>query len=155
MNLLRAAKNRNPEVKIWGIEETEKQEKKRRGYLNPRDRAIAHNFWDKFQPGERHIILFGALHCANESNWLFNNLCSQASPPLKERMLNVRVLGDRQNGPLEAFVYFLDEIGIKKKQFVISDTQSLHPRIYELFQTLDRQTLRKYRSLVVFRSSEN
>lgn len=147
MKILRSVKDRNPAIKIWGIEETEKQQKG----LNSRDQSIAHNFWDRFQPGKLHIILFGALHCTNDPNWLFKNLCDQASLPLKEFMLNVRVLGEHQNGPVEAFVYFLDKIGIEKKDFVIPNTHSLHPRIYELFQLLNRQTLEKYRSLIVFR----
>jgi hypothetical protein len=66
-------------------------------------------------------------------------------------MLNVRVLEEHQNGPLEVFVYFLDEIGIEKKDFVIGNTGSLHPRIYESFQLLDRQILAKHHSLIVFR----
>ena len=151
MKILRTVKDKNPIIKIWGIEETDEQQKGKRDHSNSRDQSIANNFWDRFQPGRIHIILFGALHCTNEPNWLYEHLYSQASLPLKERMLNVRVLGEHQNGPLEAFVYFLDEIGIEKKRFVISDTHSLHPRIYELFQSLNRETLRRYRSLLVFR----
>ncbi|MDH3880750.1 MAG: hypothetical protein OES64_04280 [Desulfobacteraceae bacterium] len=151
MKILRSVKNRNPAIKIWGIEETDEQQKGQHGHSISRDQSIAHNFWDRFQPGRFHIILFGALHCTNEPNWLFKHLSNQASLPLKERMLNVRVLGEHQNGPVEAFVYFLDEIGIEKKHFVIPNTDSLHPRIYELFQMLNRQTLGKYRSLIVFR----
>jgi hypothetical protein len=151
MKILRTVKDRNPAIKIWGIEETDEQQNGQQGHSNSRDQSIAHNFWSRFQPGRLHIILFGALHCTNEPNWLFKLLYSQASLPLKERMLNVRVLGEHQNGPLEAFVYFLDEIGIEKKHFVIPNTNSLHPRIYELFQLLNRQTLDKYRSLIVFR----
>ena len=147
MKILLTAKDRNPNIKIWGIEQTKKQQKN----SNSRDQSIAHNFWDRFQPGRIHIILFGALHCTNEPNWLFKHLSNQASLPLKERMLNVRVLGEHQNGPVEAFVYFLDEIGIEKKHFVIPNTNSLHPRIYELFQMLNQQTLEKYRTLIVFR----
>jgi hypothetical protein len=152
MNILRTTGEKNPNINIWGIEETDKQQRKKQGRSNSRDQFIAQNFWARFQPGKRHIILFGALHCTNEANWLFKNLCSQASPLLKKQMLNVRVLGEHQNGPLEAFVYFLDEIGIEKKNFVIPDTSSLHPRIYELFQALNRETLGKYRILIVFRS---
>jgi len=151
MKILRTVKDRNPAIKIWGIEETDEQQKEQHGHSNSRDQSIAHNFWDSFQPGRLNIILFGALHCTNEPNWLFKQLCSQASLPLKERMLNVRVLGEHQNGPLEAFVYFLDEIGIEKKHFVIPNTNLLHSRIYELFQLLNRQTLEKYRTLIVFR----
>jgi hypothetical protein len=151
MKLLRTAKKRNPAIKIWGIEETDEQQKKKRRQSNPRDQSIANNFWDKFQPGRRHIILFGAIHCTNESNWLFKNLCRRAPLTIKERIINVQVLGEHQNGHIEAFVYFLDEIGIEKKTFIIPDTSALHPHIYELFQSLNRQNLAKYRCLVVFR----
>jgi hypothetical protein len=99
----------------------------------------------------RHIILFGALHCANEPNWLFEYLSGQVPFPLKIRMLNARVLGEHQNGPVEAFVFFLDKIGIEKKNFVIPDTSALHPRIFELFQLLKRQILENFCTLIVFR----
>ena len=151
MKILRTVKHTNPSIKVWGIEETDEQQKEKRGPSNSRDQSIANNFWNRFQPGRRHIILFGALHCTNESNWLFKNLCNHAPLPLKERMINVQVLGEHQNGPLEAFVYFLDEIGIEKKSFVISDTGALHPHIYDFFRLLNRQTLEKYGALIVFR----
>jgi hypothetical protein len=115
MNILRTVKDRNPNIKIWGIEETNEQQKEQRGNSNSRDQSIAKNFWERFQPGRRHIILFGALHCTNKSDWLFKNLYNRAPLLLKERMVNVQVLGKHQNGPLEAFVFFLDEIGIEKK----------------------------------------
>jgi hypothetical protein len=152
MNILRNVKNRNPDIKIYGIEETDKQAKNSHGRANSRDQSIAQNFWAAFKPGLRHIILFGALHCTNEPNWLFHNLCTQASPTLKNGMLNVRVLGEHQNGPVEAFVYFMDEIGVEKGHFVIPNTRSLPSHIYEWFQSLNRQTLTKYRSLIVFRT---
>jgi len=151
MKILRTVKNRNPNIKYYGIEETDEQQKGQHSHSISRDQSVAHNFWDRFQPGRLHIILFGALHCTNEPNWLFENLCSQASPIVRERMLNVRVLSEHQNGPVEAFVYFLDAIGIEKKHFVIPNTDSLHPRIYELFQMLNQETLEKYRSLIIFR----
>jgi hypothetical protein len=151
LNLLSTVKDMNPGITIHGIEETAKQVKKRHGHSNSRDQNIAQNFWATFQPGLRHIILFGALHCTNESNWLFNNIYCQASPKLKNRMLSMHVLGEHQNGSLEAFVFFLDEIALKKRHFVIPDTRLLHPRIYEFFPLLNQQTLMKYRTLIVFR----
>jgi len=147
MKILRSVRDRNPNINIWGIEGTKEQQKR----SNSRDQSIALNFWDRYEPGKLHIILFGALHCTNDPNWLFKSIWDQASLYLKEHMLNVRVLEAHQNGPVEAFVYFLDKIGIGKKDFVIPNTNSLHPRIYELFQVLNRQTLEKYHSLVIFR----
>ena len=152
MNILRTVRDRNPDIKIYGIEQTDKQAKNHHGHSNSRDQSIAQNFWGTFEPGLRHIILFGTLHCANESNWLFHNLCDQASPTLKDEMLNVQVMGEHQNGPVEAFVYFMDEIGVEKRHFVIPDTRSLPDHIYEWFPLLDHQTLGKYRSLIVFRT---
>ena len=152
MSILRTARDRNPDIKIYGIEETDKQAENHPSHSNSRDQSIAQNFWVTFEPGFRHIILFGALHCTNESNWLFNNLCNQASPTLKDEMLNVWVLGEHQNGPVEAFVYFMEEIGVTKRDFVIPDTRSLPGHIYEWFPLLNRQTLGKYRSLIVFRT---
>jgi hypothetical protein len=151
MQILRTVESRKPTIRIWGIEETGEQRERSKS----RDRSIARNFWDRFQPGKLHVILIGALHCRNDTNWLFKSLFDQASPSLREHMLNLQVVGEHQNGPVEAFVYFLDEIGVKKKHFVITDTRSLHPRIHELFQMLNSQTLAKYRSLVVFRDNEN
>lgn len=151
MGPLRAAIQCNPEIRIRGIEETDRQQKDRGGPSNSRDHHIATNFWISYRPGKRNMILFGAMHCTNEANWLFQNLHDQASPPLRDRMLNVTVMGEHQNGPLEAFVFFLDEIGIQRKHFVISNTRLLHARVYELFKLLTRQTLDKYRSVIVFR----
>lgn len=152
MGILKTARTRNPRIRICGVEETKMQEQDPAGHIGSRDKAIARNFWNHYRPGMRHVILFGAMHCTNEPNWLFDNLRRQAPHPMKERMINVHVLGEHQNGALEAFVYFLDEIGVEKKNFVISDTRALLPSIYRWFPKLNRQTLSKYRTLLVFRT---
>jgi hypothetical protein len=151
LNALRAVKAGNPDIRVVGIEATEQQAEKQSGNSNARDQAIAQNFWDAFQPGLRHIILFGALHCANESNWLYHGLFNRAPPALQKEMLNVKVLGQHQDGPVEALVYFMDEIGIEKRDVVIPDTRSLPAPIYAWFPLLTRQTLEKYQALIVFR----
>ena len=152
LKILRTVRSRNPDIRINGIEETEKQQAEQRGQSGARDRSIARNFWERFRPGMRHIVLFGALHCTNEPNWLYRTLRDQAPLPLKGRMINVQVLGEHQNGPLEAFVFFLDQVGIEKENIVIADTGALHPRIYELFPLLNRRVLKKFRAVIVFRS---
>jgi hypothetical protein len=149
---LLAAMGRNPAVEIYGIEETGRQADAAAGTSGSRDRAIARNFWRRYQPGRRHLILFGALHCANTPHWLFDNLRVQAPEKLRIRMINVQVLGEHQNGSLEAFLYFLDEIGLPTTDFVVSDTRGLPRQIYVWFPALDRQILSKYAAVMVFRS---
>ena len=71
---------------------------------------------------------------------------------LKDKMLNVWVLGEHQNGPVETCLYFMDEIGVEKRHFATPETRSLPVHIYEWFPLLKRQTLERYRSIVVFRT---
>lgn len=151
MSILRTVRARNPDVRIYGIEETDEQQKQQKGVTGSRDRSIARNFWSRYQPGRRHIIIFGALHCTNEANWLYQNLSNQALSSLQDKMLNVLVVEEHQNGPVEAFVYFLDGIGMERTGFVIADTGKMDDRIYEWFPLLDQQILEKYRTLIVFR----
>jgi len=40
MKILRTVKDRNPAIKIWGIEETDEQQRGHHGYLNSRDQSI-------------------------------------------------------------------------------------------------------------------
>lgn len=153
MALLRTVKAKNQAVRIYGIEETENQAHPPDGHANSRDQSIAQNLWNVFQPGLRHIILFGALHCTNQPDWLFHTLGLQARASLDHKMLNIQVIGEHQTGPLEAFVYFLDRIGIKKQDFVIPETCSFSAPLGQWFELLDRQIFTKYRSLIVFRSA--
>jgi hypothetical protein len=150
--ILRAAEARNPSIRICGIEETDRQAKRQPGQSGTRDRAIAANFWRAFIPGKRHVILFGALHCASEKNWLFHNLRSQAGAIPEADMLNACVLGEHQNGVLEAFVFFLDAIGLAPTTFVIADKQAMHPWVYTVFPQLEHNIMKKYGALIVFRS---
>jgi hypothetical protein len=153
LSVLRKAKARNPDIRIVGIEETQLQEAVKTARAGSRDRSIARNFWDGYRPGKRHIILFGALHCQNEPNWLYSNLRRQATPLLRQRMINVQVVGEHQNGAVEAFVYVLDELGVRKNSFAIADTHALPPLIRTLFPSLNRQVLEKVRTLIVFRNA--
>lgn len=76
----------------------------------------------------------------------------QSAAPANLRMLNVRVLGEHQYGPLEALVYFLDELGLTRGDFVISATSRLDPHIRAWFPELAQDTLSKFRCLLVFRT---
>ena len=151
LGILRSCTAKNPDIEVSGIEETEAQLKYHAGDSWTRDQSIAQNFWNSYRPGKKNIVLFGAFHCSNDRGWLFHKLKIQASPELQEKMLNVRVLEEHHSGPLEAFMYFLDEVGLRQKSFVIPDTGSLHPQISILFHSLSRQVLDKFQAVIVFR----
>lgn len=151
MSLLRTVRSKNSNIQLYGIEETQKEQNNQLSDLNPRDKSLAHNFWECYQPGKKHIALLGRLHCAKEPGWFFHILRAQAPVPLKKKMLSVAVLGEHQNGPLEAFVYFLQEVAVNPGDFVIPEPGNLHPYILDHFEVLQDQIFEKYDALVVFR----
>lgn len=150
--ILRAARARNARIEVAGIEETERQRLARRrlGRAGFRDESIAHNFWSRFQPERRHAVLFGALHCANQRNWLFERVRQEASPRMAREMHSVRIFGQHQDQPVSDFVYFLDQIGFPHQHFVVVNPRNLHTYIDEWFWLL-ASTMRRYHTVIVFR----
>lgn len=154
--IIRAAKALNPKLVLAGIEETKEQERhrEREGDRTFRDDSILTNFWRTFTPGERHVVLFGALHCTDKPDWLFERVRLHAPPPIAQNMLNVRVIGEHQDGLLAAFVFFIDEIGVEREDFVIPNTSQLHPLVLKWFAILLPATLERFQTLVIFREPE-
>lgn len=150
--VLRAARRANPAVQVMAIDASGEQRAARRqqGLEETRESTIVDNFRSAYRPGQRIVILFGALHCTPEAGWLYGRLLASAIPA-QERLLNVRVLGRHQDGPLEAFVYFLDHIGLYREAFAIIDPEGLHPLIRDWFPLLVGSTLDRFRVLLVFR----
>jgi hypothetical protein len=97
------------------------------------------------------VILYGALHCNDESGWLYRHLREQSPPREALRMLSVQILGVHQHGPLEAFVTFLDALGMAPGDFAIPDTRRLPPLVGDWFGLLQQQVLSRIDALVVFR----
>lgn len=151
--IIRAAEDLNPKLILEGIEETKQQEehRERKEENTFRDDSIVANFWNTFTPGELHVVLFGALHCTNQPNWLFQRVRLHAPLPVADKMLNVRVIGEHQDGLLEALVFFVDEIGIERGDFVIPNTNQLHPLVLKWFALLLPATLERFQTLVIFR----
>ncbi len=152
-DILRAARVRNPDVEIAGIEETKAQRIARQRLPGPgtRDESILNNFWRYFRYGRRHVILFGALHCMDRDQWLYGRTRRLAPARVVDQMLNVRVMERHQEGSIEALAYFLEKIGVDRDDFVIADSQAVHPLIYDWFKLLGVM-LEDFTVLVVFQS---
>lgn len=141
-------------TRVVGIEQSEAQR------LNPtpgpdhtRDSAILTNFQRYFQPTKTNLVLYGALHCGNFEGWFYDMAHQSQALATSTKMKNLRVLGEHQDGSLEAFIYFLDEIGLKKSNFTITRTRSLEPWVYRAFPVFNDQTLKHYDAVIVFREN--
>ena len=150
--ILGAARTRNAGIRVAGIEETKRQRAARQGMGRGgfRDESIARNFWDRFEPGRRHGVLIGALHCTDRGNWLFARLRHEAAPRMAGDMLSVRIVGQHRNQTVADFVHFLDRIGFPRRHFVIVDPGNLHPHLDEWFRLL-ASTMRRFHTVIVFR----
>ena len=102
-------------------------------------------------PGKRNAVLFGAFHCTEEAGGLYEETRRRLPPGLAARAVSLLVLGEHQDGPLEAFVYFLDEVGAAPGDFVLTDTNAVPPLIQSWFDLLWNGTFGKYRQVLVFR----
>lgn len=149
--VLRAVRRRNPEVRVRGIEETPAQVRSRKEREGSRDQTLARNFWQSWQPGRRNVILYGALHCADDPTWLYRHLREQM--PVREDvpMRNARVLGTHQHAPTRAFVIFLQALGMGQEDFVLADTGRVPRSVRRWFDVFDQHILQRYETLVVYR----
>jgi hypothetical protein len=151
--IIRAARNRNPDLQVIGIEETKAQRMVRQmpDSRGTRDESIHSNLWEVFRYGSRHAILFGALHCTSRDQWLYGRIRRLAPGRIANEMLNIRVIEEHQEGPVEAFVFFLGEIGIPRGDFVVVDSQAVHPLVRKWFDLLGVM-LEDFAVLMVFRN---
>ncbi|MCG6910740.1 MAG: hypothetical protein LJE94_11535 [Deltaproteobacteria bacterium] len=151
-SILKKARAKNPKIEIHAIEDVDTKENNSSGQAVPRDQTMAQNFWRRYRPGLRHAVLIGSLHCMYQSGWFFGFIRDQSPEHFNPSLLNACILEEHQNGLLEAFVFFLDGIGLNMENIVVLDTTALHPLIYQWFSLLDQQILSQYQSVVVFRS---
>ena len=148
--VLRAARTHNHAVAVVGIEETDRQrvDRQRNDSQGFRDDSITRNFWRGFKPGQRHIVLFGALHCTKQQAWLFDQIERKAPPQPAGQMQAVRVVGAFQDRTIADLLFFLDHAGYAPRRFVIARPATLHPYLKRrLLQSISN----RFDAVVVFR----
>ena len=151
--LLRNSLEVNPGLVIDGIEERPEQRSARiNAATGSREGSIETNFRTRYQRGRRHVVLYGAFHCSHQGGWLFRRLLNRPPPDAPAATLvNLRVAWEHVEAPFEAFVYFLDEIGVAPGDFVITDPTTLPAEIDDWFPFLSANELGAFGAVAVFR----
>ena len=154
--LLRSSVEVNPGLVIDGIEERPEQRSARiDAATGSREGSIETNFRARYQPGRRHVVLYGAFHCSHQGGWLFRRLLERPPPDASaETLINLRVAWEHVEAPFEAFVYFLDEIGVAPGDFVIANPTALPAEIDDWFPFLSANELGAFSAVAVFRYRE-
>jgi len=116
-----------------------------------REQAVLANLLQTLHPERQHLILFGALHCGDFDGWLYDLLGRSTLPFPSSQMTSLRVMGEHQDGSLEAFIYFLDEADLRHGSFTLTRPAHLPPWVIRAFPVLYDQTLSHYDAVAVFR----
>ena len=151
--LLRNSLEANPGLVIDGIEERPEQRSARIDAASgSREGSIETNFRARYQPGRRHVVLYGAFHCSHQGGWLFRRLRERPPPDAPaETLVNLRVAWQHLEAPFEAFMHFLDEIGLAPGDFVITDPATLPAEFADWFPFLSANELGAFGAVAVFR----
>ena len=150
---LRSALRANPNLVVDGIEERPEQRSERvQQDSGSREDSIETNFRVRYQHGRRNVVLYGAFHCSHRGGWLFRRLRERPPPDAPaDAILNLRVAWEHVEAPFEAFLYFLDEIGLPRRDFVITDPNLLPDEIDDWFPFLSANELDAFGAVAVFR----
>ncbi len=151
--VMRAVLARNPDIVVYGIEETERQKKARQKTLEGgRETSIENNFRSLYVAGRKHLILYGAFHCSNTWNWLYYRIKQKPGKLEDAKTRSIRLNREHIEGPIESFVFFLDEIdAAPRHHFVITENSALPGEIKEWFPFFQANELGISESMIVFR----
>jgi len=150
LQLLRSIKLKNPHIKIHAIEANQEQRANPRLKHHSREALITANFWRNFTRGTRHIVLMGAIHCSNSNPWFYAKVKPRIVTDDQQHTLNLRVLGEHEEGPVEAFVYFLDELGFSG-HLAITNTQGFAAVIGQWFPLTEQVTFKPFTTVLIYR----
>jgi len=153
--VVRSVRNSNADVVIAGIDESASQ-KAQRYHLKrgSRDISIAGNLRSQIRRQKRHAVLFGALHCADQPNWMYRRIRTSERRVNREEIRNINVIGEHQDGTVEAFMVFAHDLGVDAREFMIADTGALDRLIFTWFPALTNSFLR-FDSVIVFREHDH
>jgi hypothetical protein len=126
--IIRAAKQANPAVAVHAIDE---------------------NFRDRFRQGRRHAMLYGAFHCADDSQWFIHRIRKPGNGIRVDQTLSVNVINAHESAGIEAFVNFLEDNGLPSPPFVIPSTAALDAEFYSWFPSL-MSKFQHYDATIVF-----
>jgi hypothetical protein len=160
MEIMRSAKHKNTALEIYAIDvdinegDNGKNLDTKRYIKTPREEQILANFTKHYTANSRNAVLFGALHCNSSDTWFFGKLTKQNQAKQleqKQKLISSRIFSEHQDGPIEAFVYFLDKVMPIDDHFVIKDTTAFANIIDQWFPLTQQVTFKPYQSIIFYR----
>lgn len=153
--VMRAVSRSGVPARLVAIDENE-GERRRRTRRRPgddsvpgREETLTRKSLQHWQPGERAVILMGALHCRNTPGWLFHRLAQARPADRDDAMLAAVVLARSQETGARLLYYVLEEMGIHREVLVVPDV-SRFPREVLSWLPQVADAFAGYRSVLLF-----
>ena len=127
-DILDAVAARDPAPAVIPVDESEVQRRARlrlaRADLSRRARedTIVANLRRRWQPGVRHVILFGALHCRDLPGWFYHRLPREDPRISVERVANVVLLPRSHEPSAQMLFALLEAMGWGETVLAVPDT---------------------------------
>ncbi len=151
LQLLRSVISKNPSINIHAIDITDRQVDYKVPDKQSRDDYITKNFLSSFTDTGRNIVLIGAIHCSDSAPWFYAKVKKSFTSNKVSQVTNVRIYDEHEEGIIEAFVFFLDEIGIKRGHFAILKSKELQPIIKEWFPLATLFSFDLFDTVIIYR----
>jgi hypothetical protein len=151
--VLKAVLAKSPATRIEAVDETDAQHAARMARADQgfRDDSMTDNLLAVYRSGSRTAMLFGAFHCLNEPRMLYSQVRVSLPATEADEMHSLRVMGEHEGGPVEAFVYFLDELGLPAGDLALPDPSALPSAVARWFPLFSQETLERYDTVMVYR----
>lgn len=114
-----------------------------------RESSLVARIRDEWRREQRHIILFGALHCRSSPGWMMHELTRGNAQIHAADIINAVVLARYQESSAQVLMYFLDEVGLAREVVVIADT-SQFPALIQQWLPLITDAFVGYDSAILF-----
>jgi hypothetical protein len=155
--LLRASQKVNPEIEIFGVDETDEQKsfgtrinyQSGRDFIT-RDGFISQNIMSHIKKGQRHLALYGSTHCARNDIGLgrasFFRILEPVFAEADMKAKSVIVIMGDSGGHFDLMMQIL---GLSGESFVIPDTAAIDPASFNYKWEL-RRIFDNYDSVIYF-----
>ena len=151
--ILQAVLAKNPDARIIGVEATIKQKSAIRAEATEgqtkqlsRESYIAQNVFDQFKPNQKHVMLYGSLHCAHND---FGLGTIPAYMHLKKFVPEGKIRSVRTffRSRLDYFSASLSLLNLPEGTLVFKDTPQIDPIDYSLAWEMQK-ILKNYQDVI-------
>jgi hypothetical protein len=146
--ILTATRAQVPAIRIVAIDE--RQNARRSAQTQPsRESLLVARIRSEWRPGQRHTVLFGALHCRAAAGWMMHRLIHEDARIQRAGAMSAVVLARYREASAQVLMYLLEEIGLGD-DIVVIPRVSHFPKLVQKWLPLTVDAFAGFDSALLF-----